>query len=119
MSLAIATANCWAAVLSLTFPRILTALELQGAFGLYAGLNVLALVLIFLFLPETKQRTLEELDQVFAVPTRTFIKYQTTEFLPWAFRRYVLRQKHAELRPLTLHGGYRELVHEEEDEDIL
>jgi len=116
MSLAIATANCWAAVLSLTFPSILTSLKPQGAFGLYAGLNLLALVLIFLFVPETKQRTLEELDYVFAVPTRTFIKYQCTEFLPWALRHYVLRQKNVELRPLTIHG-YRELVHEEDDDD--
>jgi hypothetical protein len=30
----------------------------------YAGLNIAAFVLIFFFVPETKQRTLEELDQV-------------------------------------------------------
>lgn len=30
----------------------------QGAFGFYAGLNVIAFVAIFLFLPETKERTL-------------------------------------------------------------
>jgi hypothetical protein len=118
MSMAVATGNCWAALLSSTFPRILTALKPQGAFGLYAGGNVLALVLVFLFLPETKQRTLEELDHVFAVPTRRFIKYQTTEVLPWAFRRHVLREKYAELRPLTLRGEYEELVSEEEDDDM-
>lgn len=31
-----------------------------------SGLNVLAFVMIFLFVPETKQRTLEELDYVCA-----------------------------------------------------
>jgi hypothetical protein len=35
-----------------------------GAFCFYAGLNLIAFVLIFLFVPETKQYTLEELDQV-------------------------------------------------------
>jgi hypothetical protein len=35
-----------------------------GAFGFYAGLSIIALILIFLLLPETKQRTLEELDHV-------------------------------------------------------
>jgi hypothetical protein len=44
-------------------------------------------------MPETKQRTLEELDYVFAVPTRTHQKYQVFQMLPWAFKTYVLRRK--------------------------
>jgi hypothetical protein len=47
----------------------------------------------FLWLPETKQRTLEELDYVFAVPTRTHMRYQVSQNLPWWFKTYVLRQK--------------------------
>ena len=47
----------------------------------------------FLWLPETKQRTLEELDYVFAVPTRTHQAYQLKKNLPWWFKTYVLRQK--------------------------
>jgi hypothetical protein len=46
-----------------------------------------------LWLPETKQRTLEELDYVFGVPTRTHMKYQAGQNLPWWFKTYVLRQK--------------------------
>jgi predicted MFS family arabinose efflux permease len=65
MSWAVATCNFWSAVLSLTFPRMLQALTATGAFGFYAALNIVALVLIFLFLPETKQRTLEQLDYIF------------------------------------------------------
>ena len=42
MSLAVATANFWAAVLSLTFPGLLAGLGSEGAFELYAALNVLA-----------------------------------------------------------------------------
>jgi hypothetical protein len=49
---------------------------------------------------ETKQRTLEELDYVFAVPTRTFAKYQTTKWLPYMIKRYILFQRHAKLEPL-------------------
>lgn len=93
MSWAVATNNFWASVLSLTFPRMLQALTAQGAFGFYAGLNVVAFVMIFLWLPETKQRTLEELDYVFAVPTRTHMKYQVSQVLPWWFKRYVLMRK--------------------------
>lgn len=58
MSWAVATNNFWAAVLGLTFPYMLNAFTPQGAFGFYAGLNVIAFVAIFLFLPETKERTL-------------------------------------------------------------
>jgi hypothetical protein len=47
----------------------------------------------FLWLPETKQRTLEELDYIFAVPTRTHMRYQVTQNLPWWFKTYILRRK--------------------------
>lgn len=33
-------------------------------------------ILIFLFVPDTSRYTLEELDYIFAVPTRRFINYQ-------------------------------------------
>jgi len=100
MSWAVATCLFWAAVLSLTFPRMLDALTPQGAFGFYAGLNVVAFVMIFLWVPETKQRTLEELDYIFAVPTRKHMAYQLTEALPYWFRRYIFQDKAARLRPL-------------------
>ena len=61
MSWAVATNNFWASVLSLTFPRMLMAFTPTGAFGFYAGLNLVALVLIFLFVPETKQKTAYEI----------------------------------------------------------
>lgn len=116
MSFAVSTANSWAAVLSFTFPRIAAALQPQGAFMLYAVLNVVAVVIVFLFVPETKKKSLDELDDVFSIPTRTFIRYQSTEYMPWFVRRYILRQKGAELRPLTLVREYRELDQEEDDD---
>ncbi|PGH06335.1 hypothetical protein AJ79_06578 [Helicocarpus griseus UAMH5409] len=95
MSWAVATNNFWAAVLALTFRRLLRAFQPQGAFGFYAGMNIVALILIFLFVPETKQRTLEELDYVFAVPTRTHASYQLFTVLPWWIRRYIFMRKSA------------------------
>lgn len=100
MSWAVATCLGWAAVLSITFPRLLSAFGVTGAFGFYAGTNVIALCMIFLFVPETKQRTLEELDYVFAVPTRTHIHYQLTQALPYWFKRWVLFNRSAKLEPL-------------------
>jgi hypothetical protein len=65
-----------------------------------SGLNVLALSMVFLFVPETKQKTLEELDYIFAVPTRTFLRHQLTKALPYWFKRYVIFNKEARLEPL-------------------
>ena len=93
MSWAVATNNFWASVLSLTWPRMLRAMKPQGAFGFYAGLNILALIMIFLWLPETRQRSLEELDYVFAVPTRTHMRYQLFKVLPYWVRTQILRRK--------------------------
>ncbi|KAF2179831.1 MFS transporter [Zopfia rhizophila CBS 207.26] len=92
MSWAVATNNFWASVLSLTLPTMLHDMKPQGVFGFYAGLNMLAFFMIFLWLPETKQRTLEELDYVFAVPTRTHMKYQAGPNLRWWFKKYILRR---------------------------
>lgn len=93
MAWAVATNNFWASALSLSFPYMLNAFTPQGAFSFYAGLNVIALILIFLFVPETKQRSLEELDYVFAVSTRRHAKYQLTQVLPWWVKRYLFFHK--------------------------
>ncbi|GME57125.1 putative sugar transporter protein [Neofusicoccum parvum] len=100
MSWAVATCLFWAAILSITFPRMLAVMTVTGAFGFYAGLNVTALVMIFLWVPETKQRTLEELDYVFAVPTRKHMSYQMTKALPYFIKRWVFFNKNARLEPL-------------------
>ncbi|KAL1406804.1 hypothetical protein Q8F55_006211 [Vanrija albida] len=76
----------FAAVLGMTFPPMLRALSPVGAFGFYAGLNLLAFIMIFLWVPETKALTLEELDQVFSVPTKSYINYQIQHTL---FRRNI------------------------------
>ncbi|KAL2202262.1 hypothetical protein CC79DRAFT_1373887 [Sarocladium strictum] len=100
MSWAVATCLFWAAVLSITFPLMLARLNVIGTFLFYAGFNIIALGMIFLWLPETKQRTLEELDYIFAVPTRVFMKYQVTKALPWWIKRWVFMRKEANLEPL-------------------
>ncbi|KDR75375.1 hypothetical protein GALMADRAFT_123213 [Galerina marginata CBS 339.88] len=100
MSWAVATNLFWASVVSLTFPRLLAAFGSAGAFGFFAGMNMVAFFMIFFLMPETKQRTLEELDFVFAVPTSRHISYQTKTFLPYFFKKWVLFRKEATLEPL-------------------
>jgi hypothetical protein len=67
---------------------------------------MLAFVIIFFFLPETKQRTLEELDYIFGVPTRRHAAYYSFTWLPWAVKRYVLFQGKASLEPLYHLEGF-------------
>lgn len=102
MCWSIAWINFWSAVLGLTFPRILIAFKTQGAFGFFAGLNIFMFVLIFLFVPETKQRSLEDMDYLFAVPTRSFISFEVRKTTPWFFKRYITRSTKEE-KPELLH----------------
>jgi hypothetical protein len=100
MAWAVCINNTFAGVLSLTFPRMVSVMTQTGAFGFYAGLNLIAWGMIFCFVRETKQLTLEELDQVFSVPTKTFLHYQITEQVPYFFKHTVLRQKIPEPPPV-------------------
>ena len=67
--------------------------------------------MIFCFVRETKQLTLEELDrkwtvdsffgdlllnslaEVFSVPTKSFISHELTVWLPYFIKRHIFRQK--------------------------
>ncbi|KAF6802092.1 sugar transporter [Colletotrichum musicola] len=93
MSWGVATNNFWAVIVALTWPPMVQSLKPQGSFALFAAFNIVCFVAIFLFMPETKQRSLEELDDVFSVSTRRHASYQLKEVLPWWFDRYILRKK--------------------------
>ncbi|KAM5358558.1 hypothetical protein ACJZ2D_015172 [Fusarium nematophilum] len=93
MAWAVCINNTFAGVLGLTFPRMQTVMTPTGAFGFYAALNLIAWGMIFCFVRETKQMTLEELDQVFSVPTSSFISYESRVWLPYIIKRYIFRQK--------------------------
>lgn len=94
VGMSLATITLWGFnfILSLTWPPLLKAFKPQGAFGYYAAWNMVGFLLVFFFVPETKGLTLEELDNIFEVPTNKFIKYQLKN-LPLNFRRHVLFQK--------------------------
>ncbi|KAF2447244.1 hypothetical protein P171DRAFT_430155 [Karstenula rhodostoma CBS 690.94] len=91
MSLATATTWFFNALLSITWPSLQRAFKPQGAFGWYAGWNIIGWVLVLLFMPETKGKTLEELDQVFSVPTSVHVAYGLRQ-IPYFFKRYIFRR---------------------------
>ncbi|OAL55009.1 MFS general substrate transporter [Pyrenochaeta sp. DS3sAY3a] len=130
MSFAVFTNLFGAGVLALVVPQLTQALASQPLedessrtgesrlLGIFTGLNVVALTLIFFFVPETAGATLgvsetqglnyislEELNYIFNVKTAKHIRYQIGEIVPWAWkvfvwkiRRYILRNK-VEQRP--------------------
>ncbi|KDE07241.1 hypothetical protein MVLG_02462 [Microbotryum lychnidis-dioicae p1A1 Lamole] len=92
MSFATAVTWGWNFIVALTFPRLLGAFKPQGAFGWYAAWNIIGWFLILFFVPETKALSLEELDQVFSVPTKKHAAFQlraTSYFI----RKHILRQQ--------------------------
>ncbi|OCF36436.1 D-xylose-proton symporter [Kwoniella heveanensis BCC8398] len=108
VGMSLATAVLWGFnfIVAFTFPKLLTAFKPQGAFGWYAAWCAALFVLILFFLPESKGYSLEELDQVFSVPTGVHAKYQLYN-LKWHFNHYVLRSKEP----------HRPLYRFDEDED--
>lgn len=85
-----------------------TVMTPTGAFGFYAGLNLVAWIMVFCFVRETKQLTLEELDQVFQVPTSVFVKYEATVWLPWFIKRYVFRRRIPRPAPIIEKASHTE-----------
>ncbi|KAG2137864.1 uncharacterized protein EDB93DRAFT_1090921 [Suillus bovinus] len=91
MSFATATLWFWNFILSITWPSLILAFKAQGAFGWYAAWCCILWVLILLFVRETKGKTLEELDQVFAVPLGAHAAYGLRQ-IPYGFKKFVLFQ---------------------------
>ncbi|KAI4100058.1 MAG: hypothetical protein L6R37_005698 [Teloschistes peruensis] len=114
MAWAVCINNTFAGILSITFPRMQAVMTATGAFGFYAGLNLIAWGMVFCFVRETKQLTLEELDQVFSVPTKSFIGHELTVWLPYFIKRYIFRRKI--MKPpgiIEREEKIDELIHEE------
>ncbi|KAF2016999.1 putative MFS sugar transporter [Aaosphaeria arxii CBS 175.79] len=111
MSLATATTWFFNFVLSITWPSLVSSFRPQGAFGWYAAWNVVGWVAVLLFMPETKGKTLEELDQIFSVPTHIHARYGLRQ-IPYFFKRYILWQN---VEPEKLYE--RDVVGERGNED--
>lgn len=85
-------------ILSVTWPSMLKAMKAQGAFGFYAFWNLAGFFMVYFLLPETKQYTLEELDEIFDVPLRKRVAYEFKELWP-NFQETFLRRKNVKRQP--------------------
>src|SRR4051795_5095147 len=54
------------AIIAFLFPIVVQAIGIQGAFGVFVILGLIAIAFLKVFLPETKDRSLEELEDRFA-----------------------------------------------------
>ncbi|CAO2658396.1 Nn.00g061190.m01.CDS01 [Neocucurbitaria sp. VM-36] len=107
MSLAVFTNLFGAGVLNLFVPWLQDSLGTLGLFQLFAGLNVLAFVLIFLFVHKSKQERLEKIDSIFDIRAGIHLKYQLTAVIPWCFRCVFRRSDHDDLDSLVLWNNKR------------
>jgi membrane protein implicated in regulation of membrane protease activity len=76
MAVSVAVNLLGAGIVALVFPFLMYSITATGALSIFAGLNLVAFVLVYLFVPETRMRTLEELQYTFDVPTRLHVAYR-------------------------------------------
>ncbi|KAH7234106.1 hypothetical protein B0J15DRAFT_571730 [Fusarium solani] len=101
IGMASSTAITWGFnfIISLTWPPLTEKITDTGGFCWYGAWNVFGWVFCYFFLPETKNLTLEELDNVFNVTNREHAGYYTRK-LPWYLKKYLLRQDVPPFPPL-------------------
>ncbi|KAK7703475.1 hypothetical protein SLS64_009145 [Diaporthe eres] len=85
----------FAGVLTLVYPELDPALHRWGGLALFSALNLVAFVLVFLLVEETKGFSLEDLSMVFAVPKRKFVAFQL-RYVGYLYRKYLRRSKDEE-----------------------
>ena len=73
VAMAIATLFNWLAafVISLTFPRFVEFAGIGSAFIIFAVIGVVLFPVVWWMVPETKQRSLESLEEAFRTGTRS------------------------------------------------
>ncbi|KAM5352778.1 hypothetical protein ACJ41O_005500 [Fusarium nematophilum] len=101
IGMASATAITWGFnfVISLTWPPLRAKMGDTGGFCWYGAWNIFGWVFAYFLLPETKNLTLEELDNVFNVSNKEHAGYYMRK-LPWYIKKYFLRQDVPPFPPL-------------------
>lgn len=87
-------------------------LTTPGLVGFFSGANIVAFVLVFFIVEETRQLSLEDLEEVYAQPKKKLAEYQMNLQLPYLVRRYVMFRKDTERPP-----SYDEWLGSREEEE--
>lgn len=115
-SVAIAVNLFFAGVLTLCYPELDHATKSWGGLALFSGLNLVAFVLVFFLVEETKGFELEELSVVFAVPKRDFIRFQL-KYLHYLWCKYALGKQGEEPELYTVSSARNMANGEGDDSD--
>ncbi|KAH6968229.1 hypothetical protein DER45DRAFT_3749 [Fusarium avenaceum] len=93
IGMASSTAITWGFnfIISFTWPALRRSFGDTGAFSWYGAWNIFGWIFCYFLLPETKNLTLEELDNVFSVSNHEHAAYYTRK-LPWYLKKYILRK---------------------------
>lgn len=102
-------------LLAVTFPRFQDAFHNTGAFRYYAAWCVVGWVLILLFVPETKDLTLEQLDARFSISSESHAKYALKQCM-FVIRHHILRRHHVKRPVMELPPQEDEHGHQEVDQ---
>jgi hypothetical protein len=100
----------WNWFLAFTWPYFYNAFTPFGAFMWYGAWCVVGWWIILLFVPETKDLSLEQLDQVFSIPTKEHAAHGMSQ-ISYVTRRFLLRKRNVR-RPVLIRK-------EDEDEKIV
>ncbi|RKF65079.1 putative metabolite transport protein YwtG [Erysiphe neolycopersici] len=92
MSLATSTTWLFNFVLTVTWPSILKDLRHQGAFAFYAMWNIIGFFAVLFFVPETKGKSLEELDNVFSIGSTEHAAYGKRQLIHF-IKKYICRKE--------------------------
>ena len=76
MAVSVAINLLGAGILVLIFPMLMHRIGTTASLSIFAGLNIVAFFLVYLFVPETRRRTLEELNYTFDLRTRWHVQYR-------------------------------------------
>ncbi|KPM41126.1 hypothetical protein AK830_g5433 [Neonectria ditissima] len=95
-SVAISINLLFAGLLTILLPTINTSFKTPGTLGFFSGLNIIAFILVYFLVEETKQLTLEELDLVYDNPKSMFAGYQLKYNMPYYFKRCFHRKDNVE-----------------------
>ncbi|KAL8790892.1 MAG: hypothetical protein Q9213_000317 [Squamulea squamosa] len=112
VGMAWASAVSWmgAGILCLCVPALIRTLGQTGLLCLFAGLDALALCLVWLFAPGTGRQvaTMEDMNYIFGVATSRHVQYQIRDVAPYCVDHYIRRplgrQKGLKLEDLYHHA---------------
>lgn len=80
-SIGVAVNRLMNATVSMTFLSLASAITIGGAFYLFAGISVVAWLFFFFFCPETKGRSLEEMEALFTPRREADENHKATELV--------------------------------------